>query len=395
MIISANRLSSINGKINIGINENYGSEDLGRILMEDAKNDMAIFNASVMQDMREIQARQEGTMLESEIQALSEGAIRDFCKKIVEKLKAFWAKMKSWFKTAIANISAYVVRDGNAFVKMHLRDISSLKIDDECGTRWALKTGKNISEIGNKIERKIDELGKNLTVTDATNDSSSDISDKILQAAISNYSGNGSFYDAAKEYYFDEVTNATVSNMGGTTRMIENLKGGKKSIESIKKMQKSMDSSIKNLIKTAENEANRNLKNYDNAETKDNDAIDAENKRIKYLSNLSTAATNSIATGCKTAIKLIKFDMAQCRKALATAIGRSSRAAAKAKYESVLLASMLREADEEIEQLSDNEYASDLTPEEEKAVEELVDAIEEKIEDSDDFSSDDDLGDDE
>ena len=370
MVISANRLSSVNGRVSIGINENYGSEDLGRIMLEDAKNDMAIFNAALMQDMHEIKARQEGTLLESEIQAISENAIKDFCKKIVEKLKAFWAKMKAWFKTAIANISAYIVRDGQAFVKMHLKDIGALKPDDECGDRWCVKK---------KLEVKIpdtsgfEKLGADSTATE--------IRDAFLKMACSSYSEGDNFYDCLKNELFEEVKGATVKDMGGTNRMVESLRSGKNHISQIKKEQAEGEREIKKMMREAEKAGNSALQDEEKkGDNKDSDKIDSLNKKINLISNASSGITAMISTIGKSSIKLIKFNMAQCRKALATAIGRSARASAKT--EATLLESLLLEADEEIEQLSDNEYASDLTPAEEKAVEDLVDAIEEKIEDA-------------
>ena len=368
MIISANRLSSVNGRVSIGINENYGSEDLGRIMLEDAKNDMAIFNAALMQDMHEIKARQEGTLLESEIQAISEGAIKDFCKKIVEKLKAFWAKMKAWFKTAIANISAYIVRDGQAFVKMHLKDIGTLKPDDECGDRWVLK-----GDLKFEVPKNINDYNKLEIDSSAT-----DFKNWVLKSICKEYSDGDNFYDAMKKERFDEVKGATVAKMGGTTRMTETLRNGKTNISGIKTLEKQEEKVIRDLIRESEKVAKDNLSAEEKKENKDADKVNELNKKVTMLSNAASGVTAGLATAGKVYIKLVKFDMAQCRKALATAIGRSARA----KTEATLLESLLLEADEEIEQLSDNEYASDLTPAEEKAVEDLVDAIEEKIEDA-------------
>ena len=367
MVITANRLSSVNGRVSIGINENYGSEDLGRIMLEDAKNDMAIFNAALMQDMHEIKARQEGTLLESEIQAISENAIKDFCKKIVEKLKAFWAKMKAWFKTAIANISAYIVRDGQAFVKMHLKDIGRLKDDDECGDRWCSKDNNSFIDVP-KVSVDDKEFTSDQSVTE--------MAAIIYKRALKDYNEGDNFYDVAKNAMYEEIKNATVKDMGGTRQMMDVLRGGKKGIGVVKKTYSDTEKEIKKLISDAEKTARADLRTAE----KDTNKEDSTNKQLQKLSNLSSAVTSSFAVICKTQVKLLKFDMAQCRKALATAIGRSARASAKT--EATLLESLLLEADEEIEQLSDNEYASDLTPAEEKAVEDLVDAIEEKIEDA-------------
>ena len=116
MIISANRMSTMNGNIVIAANESYGVDDMGRILIENEMNDMAIFNAMLKSDMHELQARNEGTLLESEIRSLNESSIRDTFNAIIAKLKKFWAKIKGFFQKAYSMVTAYCVRNGKAFI---------------------------------------------------------------------------------------------------------------------------------------------------------------------------------------------------------------------------------------------------------------------------------------
>lgn len=100
----------------ITANESYKSNDIGRILYESQVNDMAIFEAVVASDMRECQAIREGTLLESEIVALNEKSVKEFFQTMLDKLKAFWRKIKGVFRDVMQKIAAYIVKDGKAYV---------------------------------------------------------------------------------------------------------------------------------------------------------------------------------------------------------------------------------------------------------------------------------------
>ena len=57
--------------ISVVANESYGYADMGRILSECVANDMVLFNTVIRNDFKENTAIREGTMVASEIQALS------------------------------------------------------------------------------------------------------------------------------------------------------------------------------------------------------------------------------------------------------------------------------------------------------------------------------------
>lgn len=124
-IYSANR-SGCMSTAAIAANESYAFNDCGRIIYESQINDMTLFESILACDFKEIQGLNEGTILESEIKALNKESLKALGEKIVNRLKEFWAKIKGVFNSAIQWISAYVVKDGSAFV-----DVFNSKVGDK------------------------------------------------------------------------------------------------------------------------------------------------------------------------------------------------------------------------------------------------------------------------
>ena len=95
-------------------NESYGANDIGRILYETQVNDQAIFEAVLASDFAEIQGLREGTLLESEVQALNEMTTKEFFAQMKDRLMKFWAKIKAVFKSAIAKMVYFLTAESEA-----------------------------------------------------------------------------------------------------------------------------------------------------------------------------------------------------------------------------------------------------------------------------------------
>ena len=110
MSIYSNDRSGYTKSISVAENANYSDRDFCRILYENERNDMAIFEGMVFSDLYECRARQNGTLLESEITAFTEEAEKGFFKKLVEVVKTWWAKIKRAFRVATDKIASYLVK---------------------------------------------------------------------------------------------------------------------------------------------------------------------------------------------------------------------------------------------------------------------------------------------
>ena len=368
-IISANRFSKMNGNYVIAANESYGVGDIGRILIENDRNDMAIFNAALKSDMYELQCRTEGTLLESEIQSLSENAIQDFFKSIIEKLKKFWAKAKGVFKKAYAMITAYVVRNGKAFVAANKKAIANLKDSTQLkGEVWILKNDEDLAKYASNFGKLDIESAKKIADRDAT---ANEISKACLKVFFPSYDGDTNLYKWLKDTCFEKKSGATLGECGGRNQLVAMLENGMKPIKELKKQEKEMEKSIKDSLKELETAARNAAKN-----TKDDDAAkEAHTKDANYYKAASTGITSAMSATMRATIRLYKFMLSNARIALAKAIG------VQATTESTLLESMMLEAAEDLEDVEDEVDSADLgdsgasdvlTPEEAEAAAEIL-----------------------
>ena len=377
-IISANRLGSINGRVAIAANESYGVEDMGRILIENEMNDMQIFNAVLKSDMYEMKCRTEGTLLESELQSLSENAVQDLFKAIIAKLKKFWAKMKGLFQKAYAMITAYCMRNGKGFIAANKKALSNLSDGATVKGEVYVATGA--------FEKTID-FGKAASIVDtfkgstSEGDSRTDMTKAMLKSMpyMSGFDGEKSVSEHMEDTLVTKKKDPTLSECGGKASLMADLENGTKAVKKLKETERALEKQVKDLIKKCESEA-RNA-----AKDAEGEAKDAAAKKAEYYRIGSTAVTNAMSTYTRSMIRMVKFRLAQDRIILAKAIAGS------VKMESTLLESMILEAMEDAAEMGED-TANDLTPEEEEIVDAVIDAVDEKLSDECDGCDDDDDG---
>lgn len=362
-IISANRFSKMNGNFIIAANESYGVEDMGRILVENERNDQAIFTAALLSDMHEIKCRTEGTLLESEIEALAESSVKDFFDKIIEKLKKFWAKIKGFFKRAYAMITAYVVRNGKAFIAANRKELNKLTNESEVKGDVYVPS-ENAAEIKFEIFtlEQIEKLGHD--------DSAAEMTKALLGKATNDrFNEDGNFYKWLKENSYEKATNPKLKAYGGLNKLLAMLDNGMVPIKELKEKEKKAEKALQEAIKKLQNEQTKI--------SKDNSKSDDEKKEAGKLADFYKTASSGMTTAMSTAIsasvKLEKFKLAQARIALARAIAKNNV------VESTLLESEIRQIIEDASEMEDSTPAPGEDPELDAATEKVVDAVEELI----------------
>lgn len=337
-IISANRYSKLNGTFVVAANESYGVGDIGRILIENDRNDMAIFNAALKSDMYELKCRTEGTLLESELQSLSENAIQDFFKSIIEKLKKFWAKMKGVFKKAYAMVTAYVVRNGKAFVAANKKELANVPDSIQIKGKVFVPSKKGAIE-----KLAFDRADLEAVVYYDGLESSKDFTDaalKVIHGKDYNPDHEGGLYKWMRDEWFTEKTDATLAECGGKSALMSNLMNGTKEIKDLKKSEKDMEKAIKKSIKIVEDAARQAAKKAEKDEN--TDKANEWDKRASKYKNGSTGVTNAMSMTMRAMMRLVKFRLSQYRIILAKAIGKNVT------VESTLLESMILEAAEDV-----------------------------------------------
>ena len=371
MIISANRMSTMNGNYVIAANESYTVDDMGQILIENERNDMAIFNAMLRTDMHQIQARTEGTLLESEIRAMNEASVRDLFNTIAEKIKKAWAKIKGWFQSAYSMVTAYCVRNGKAFVAANRKALATLKPDTKVpGKNFALTSGakRNFeSGIAFGAAKDIADLVK-FDASASSNPSGSDMTKTVLVHYIGKDFENSDKkpYAFLKDKFFVEKTDATLGEYGSVSELQADLENGMSAVKTLKKTERDLEKEVKNILKDLQKKAKS-----DSKDLKDEEKTKKE-READFYRVASSAVTNGMSIYTKAMVKLVKFRLAQERIVLAKAIGKQART------ESTLMESMILEAAEELETLgADSVDPADVDLEEIKNA--VVDAVEEVL----------------
>ena len=359
-IISANRFSKMNGNFIIAANESYGVEDMGRILVENERNDQAIFTAALLSDMHEIKCRTEGTLLESELQSLSESSVKEFFNSIIEKLKKFWAKIKGFFKRAYAMITAYVVRNGKAFIAANRKEIDKL-------TDGQKIKGKVYVPAGDAPEVKFEVFNLDRVEKFNHDDTASDITKAMLKEAAG-FDEEGNFYKWLKEHSYKEATDPTLKECGGVNFLTAMLENGMTPIKKIKEKEKKAEKDLQQAIKKLQDEQKKIQHDSDDQEKKD-----AAGKLANFYKTASTGMTNAMSTSISAVVKLEKFKLAQARIALARAIAKNNV------VESALLESEIRQIIEDASEMEDSTPEAGEDPEIDAAAEKVVDAVEELI----------------
>lgn len=368
-IISANRFSKMNGNFIIAANESYGVEDMGRILVENERNDQAIFTAALLSDMHEIKCRTEGTLLESELQSLSESSVKEFFNSIIEKLKKFWAKIKGFFKRAYAMITAYVVRNGKAFIAANRKEIDKL-------TDGQKIKGKVYIPNGNAPKVKFEVFNLDRVEKFNHDDTASDITKAMLKDAAG-FDEDGNFYKWLKEHSYKEATDPTLTECGGVNFLTAMLENGMASIKEIKEKEKKAEKDLQQAIKKLQDEQKKIQHDSDDQEKKD-----AAGKLANFYKTASTGMTNAMSTAISAIVKLEKFKLAQARIALARGIAKNNV------VESTLLESQIQQILEDASEMEDSTPEAGEDPEIDAAADKVVDAVEELIDSAADEAAD-------
>ena len=368
-IISANRFSKMNGNFIIAANESYGVEDMGRILVENERNDQAIFTAALMSDMHEIKCRTEGTLLESELQSLSESSVKEFFNSIIEKLKKFWAKIKGFFKRAYAMITAYVVRNGKAFIAANRKELDKLPSDAPIKGEFYAPTGGNAEKL--PFDADYTKITKEMIEPDGGeyNEGSSEINKRMLVLSVKGFDGEGNVYKYLKEKNFTKTNNGSLAAWGGKDKIMAIIENGMTPVKNLRKNEREAEKAIKTAIKALESQAKSDKNNTE----KSNEEREAAGKKLNYYRAATSGMTSAMSTCVSATIKMQKFMLAQARIALSKAIAKNNVT------ESTLLESEIRQIIEDASEMEDSTPAPGEDPEVDAAAEKVVDAVEELI----------------
>lgn len=304
-VYSNNRttLSKYNGE-DIVANENYfGEIGACQIMIENAQNDQAVFDAVIRNDFTEAALSIKGSVEESaELGAVLESGASGFIEKIKEFVQKVWAKIKGLFKSFFAKIDGVITRDNKKLVEKHkkavlTKDLSKMKY------KWADPTGElespsSAAEIGKSAawilgDALSKDFGKIESLTEKID--SGDRLQELLGMAVGSSTCESSEF--AKEYhdkcFKDEDSEEGLAN-GRLNEIMSILTESSKTLKAAKKMQGDIDKAFSNI-----------LKQVDKQRTEVSKMI-PDKKNDKYTSSYKDSEGNSINGGTDTASNMNK-----------------------------------------------------------------------------------------
>lgn len=317
--------NSVTATYGVSANESYSYDDMGRILVESAQNDMILFNAVMANDFREQAALQEGTMVGSELQAFREFSVREAWEGLKKKLKKLWEKIKGVFRQVYAKLGVWFVRNGKAFAAMNRKILANKSDLGDCKLPVVLiKQGsfaKDPATAVNGLTKKAETMLKTIESGEKKTKTAEDVCSELLQESIkvkgeeitsSNYS------KVFKKWAFAERKNVKYSEVqsaiGGYDRLFDDITGKGDSIKELKKNEKEIDRSLKDMIKTLDDKAR-------DANSEKSGSGDKYSNASKVCSGYEKAIT--ICT--RSTIAAIKSQVANARQIVGKLVAYSPR----------------------------------------------------------------------
>lgn len=244
------------------VGEIMGTMEASDQILYEAAEDFYKINAGLyISDILIEQAVTEGS---ADPEALMEGTIKDFFKKIIEALKKFWAKVKAWFKGVIENIKVLFM-SGEKFIKEYEK-----KLKEKKATGFKYRAYKYNSDASFKLGTKVGaEAAKVLNLPTSINADASvedakakfgeiaelDSTDFVEKVCSSIASNCKTISDIKKECIkvchnnSDEPQDWVDFNGNSKDEMIDGVKNYKKSMDIVNKMATETDAKFSNLIK--------------------------------------------------------------------------------------------------------------------------------------------------
>lgn len=384
MIISGNRSTQLNGDIVFAVAEGYGANDIGRIMYENEINEMNLFNAIIKNDFAEIKARTEGTLLESELQAMQEASIAGVFASIRIMIQKHWEKLKAIFRNAYANLAAYSVKYGKQFVSKHSKEIAAL--DDKMqlhgeGYRVFKDTDLYRVVLGKEtpsIETMFDMAKSNNSDKDFSADMFAYVyTNKYMELSYDDYKKG--LYNYIVNKYMPKATNPYLGSFHdrGAKGMADELNNAAILIKCLKQLEFRLEASVKKSLKELANEEKAAKKSSESKEEKKDHSAN-----VRICKVAATGMINAISNITRSNIKLVQLVVKNYRKALAEAIAQSKKAEKGSKEEAknesadLFIESLLLEAEAEVEIGTSDDANANLTPEQEEVVDAIIDAAE-------------------
>ena len=296
-------------------NESYGHQTgLLEMLVDNIKNDQAIFEAVITNDFREA----AGLLTES-ADIINEA--RNFTDRVKEFLMKCWEKVKGIFKSFIVKINNVIIRDNKEFVNKYKREVLSKDLS-KMKYKWAKPTDKFFGAKGGDVVN-VDEVAKetNTRFMEATLEDSEpelektedDINSGALLKEILDNDPDTYNEDFHKACFYDVKIEEGL-NTSELSKIMAMLINSSDALKGVKTCETSCNKYFNLMFRTVDSARNALLKKVpgDDAAAL---SLKRQNIGYKIIQVAQTANTKIISA----VMRETKYHIAQCRRVFAQA----------------------------------------------------------------------------
>ena len=328
-----------------GYDCSYG---VGLALVESARNDLAMFQALVQADYKEMAICKEstGVMQEGEIATLHEAVGGGIFKKIAELFKKLVAKVKAIFHSFMTKINGLTMKD-KELVKKYSKELARKRNLDKLEVKWRKRksgtdfTAKNFSTVAAGFKK----------AEGWTEDSW----DRVKFCLHKDVESTNEYVEVCLEEAFEDEDTVKLGEIGGwraVAGFINEHAGKLKTMQSeINKGTTALEKLVKEYDKAASNAAGESVKDKENTEKAA--AVETANKEY----DMAQAYQTAMLTAMDVATKIVTIDYKQNKAAFMKAVSVNEK---KLEESSVLVDAIVEAAEEEV----DNVINSALSDEE-------------------------------
>jgi hypothetical protein len=303
-------------------NESYGHQTgLLEMLVDNIKNDQAIFEAVITNDFREA----AGLLTES-ADIINEAG--NFIDKVKEFLRNCWEKVKGIFKSFIVKINNVIIRDNKEFVNKYKRDVLSKDLT-KMKYKWAEPTDEFFGAKGgevvdvDEVKRRTKDRFNRATLTDSKEELEKTEDDINSGALLEEFLENDpdTYVKDFHEACFNDVEIKEGLNTSDLSEIMNMLVNSSKALKGIKTCETACNNFFNDMFRTVD----RNKKKLLNLSTAGDKVIPLVLKRqnigYKIIQVSQTANTKII----NAIMRETKYHIAQCRRVFAQAAAYNPR----------------------------------------------------------------------
>lgn len=317
-------------------------------LIEGYQNDYALFTGALYQDINEYSMVHEGASM-SEIVAFQEASISGFFNKIKEFFKKLWAKIKALFHSFVAKFDSMFMKSGKALLKKYRKEIE-MKDTSDLEVKFR-KEKSSANKVPQNTQIMVFVGADEDTKKEVDNFDSDDFAVSVVKKFYPKISLTdiNDFDKEFKDYLYEDEDDV---KWGDIRQHVYDVIEKDKLVSEVEKSAGNMDKAIADIIKEIDKAESQYTKDFksdtehkavnttyyandtygkDKPEVKgihlSADHLDSSakgnQKKQQILSLLSKRASatqvavNKITAGI---IRETKFDVSQCRAALAKAV---------------------------------------------------------------------------